>query len=346
MDIQLVAAELKRHFVQNKKVVAADFARATEVRIDKYCRKITKIKGTYQTLHSLITNVVQGFSPEWTELGEFIVRDMEHKSYRQKINFPFVPAQVLSTALADLYKEGEKPTNQEIAKYITDWIFIQATDDVDVLSQSGERDNAKAVGQFGYSLDGWNTIIKKILVNQEHPCWKVPSDVITDDNVIDVIENFERKFPKLLKKKIKTIHMSTNNLERFSIKYKAVYRDSPNYNEVDTARSPLGKRTLVGHDDIDDNIVWATLEDNMLNLVDLIENPATFTDVQVQDYKVKLFGEFEKGYSILINQAVCVMDFTGTTLGLGDAKYTLKKGGEISQMKLYYPRETVTPVIP
>lgn len=340
MDINLIAQELKRHVVQNKQVVIADFGRSTEVRIDKYCKKITKIKGVYQTLHSLMTHVVQGFSAEWTELGTLIVRDLEHKSFRQKINFGFVPAEILSTVLADLYEENKKPTDKEITKKIIEWLMIQIQDDVDLLSIIGERDNDNAVGKFGYSLDGWNTIIKKLLANTTNPCYKIPSDAITKDNIVEVFENFELNFPKLTKRKIKEIHTSTRNLELFGIRYRQLYKDSPNFSEENTAKSPLGKRKIVGHDDLDDDIVFATVEGNMLNLVDVIENPGTITDVQVQDYKVKLFGEFEKGYSILLPQAVCVMDFTGDVLGLGNATITIK-GVPTSQMELYYPHEKV-----
>jgi hypothetical protein len=40
--------------------------------------------------------------------------------------------------------------------------------------------------------------------------------------------------------------------------------------------------------------------------------------IQVQDYKIKIFMEFWKGYDFLINEAV-VADFAGTVRGLGDA---------------------------
>lgn len=329
IEIGLLAAEMQRYVVQNRNVVKADFARATKVEIDSYCKKVTKIKGRYQTLHSLMTHVVQGFAPEWKELGTLIVKDKEHASYRQKINFGFVPAEVLGTFLADWYDEKEKPTNKTIAKKILEWIMTQATDDLALLSILGERNDAFAHGHFGFSLDGWNTIIKGILGNTVNPCYKIPSATINENNVIDVIRNFERKLPKLLKTKIKEIHLSTNILEMYETAYFNEYGAYPSFRDSDKTRSPLRKRTLVGWDDMDDDVVFATVDGNMLNLVDEIENPGTVTDIQVQDYKVKVFGEFEKGYSLLINQMTVVADFTNNVEGLGDDQ----------QMKIYYPHQ-------
>lgn len=329
IQIGLLAAEMQRHVVQNKNVVKADFARATKVEIDDYCQKVTKIKGAYQTLHSLMTHVVQGFAPEWKELGTLIVKDKEHKSYRQKINFGFVPAEVLGTFLADWYDEKEKPSNKTIAKKILDWIMTQANDDLALLSILGDRNDAYAHGHFGFSMDGWNTIIKDVLADAVNPCYKIPSQAINENNVIDVIRNFERKLPKLLKSKITEIHLSTNVLEMYETAYFDEYGSYPVFRESDKTRSPLRKRALVAHDDLDDDVMWATVKGNMLNLVDEIENPGTITDIQTQDYKVKVFGEFEKGYSLLLNQMTIVADFNGNVEGLGDD----------DQMKLYYPHQ-------
>lgn len=329
MDIQLLAAELQRFVVQNKNVSKADFARATETTIDKYCKKVTKIKGAYQVLDSTMNHVVQGFAPEWQALGELSVRDKELKNYHQKVNFPIIPANVLSTALADWYEEDVEITNKMICKVIVDWILTQVKSDMELLSMIGEYNAVTASGAFGYSLNGWNKIVKTLLTNTVRPAYKIPCDAITDLNIYDVLLKFERKLPKVLKNAINEIHLSTNNLERFEIAYQNKFNASPKYDEADRTKSPLRKRRLIGHDNLADDVLFGTKEGNMLNLIDVIDNPTKFTSVQVQDYVVKLFMEFWKGYDFLINEAVCVADFTGTVLGLGNAE----------MMKRYYPHE-------
>lgn len=331
MDIVLLAAELQRFVVQNKGISKADFARAMTVTVDAHCRKVTKIKGTYQVLDSIMSHVVQGFKPEWQELGAFSVRDKELKNYHQKVNFPIVPAEVLSTALADLYEEEKEITDKQICKIIIDWLLTQVTDDLELLSWIGEYNALTADGEFGYSLNGWNKIVDLAIANTDRPVFKIPLEALTDSNIYDQILLFERGLPKILKNKIQKIHMSENNLERYEIAYREKFNQSPKYDEADNTRSPLRKRALVGHTNMADDKIFCTIEGVMLNLIDVIDNPPKITMIQVQDYKVKIFMEFWKGYDFLMNEAVCVADFTGTERGLGDA----------AKMAMYYPHEEV-----
>lgn len=336
ININLVADALKKHTVINKNVTKADFARATSTSLDKYAKKVTKIKGSYQVLHSIMTHVVQGFASSWQELGEYAVKEKELKNFHQKVNFGFVPADVLSTFLADWYEEDKKPTDKEIAKRIVDWLLTQVQEDVEILSNIGEYDQAKAHGAFGYSMNGLQQVYYNALADATNPTFKIPVNAITDENIYDVILAFERGLPKRFKKKIKTIHTSNNNLERYEIKYFEKHGVNPSYKDSDLLKAPLrsAKRGLVGHD-VADDVLYATIDGNLLNLVDVIDNPTTFTDVQVADYKVKLFMEFWKGYDFLINQAVCTANFTDATRGLGDD----------AAMRLYYPSELDLPVV-
>lgn len=337
ININLLAAEMQRYVVQNKNVVKADFARNLNVPLDNYAKKVTKIQGDYQVLHSLMTHVVQGFKPEWQELGEFHVKDKELKNFHQKINFGFVPADVLGTFLAEWYEEDKKPTDKEIAKRILDWIMTQVTDDVALLSMIGEYSSANASGQFGFSIDGMNTIVPKMLENSNHPCFKIPISSLTSSNVIDQISSFERQLPKILKRKINKIFVSDNIKEMYEQAYFDKYGHYPTFGMGDITKTPLRKRELVGLENLDDTIMFATVDGNLLNLIDINE-PPTITDIQVQDYKVKVFGEFWKGWDFLINEAVCVANFADNTRGLGNEKL----------MELYYPNEDVdlTPLHP
>lgn len=328
ISIQLVAAELQRLVVQNKLATRADFALATTTTVDAHCRKVTKIKGTYQVLQSIMTHVVQGFAPVWNELGELSVTDKELKNYKQKVNFGFVPADVLSGALADWYEEGKVPTDQMIAKYIAAWLLDKVKDDMELLSMIAVYDAAN-LDEFGKSMNGWNKIIELAMANVVHPVFKIPLDAITDANIYDQVQLFEKGFPKILKNKIKKIFMSENNLERFVIAYQEKFNQSPNFKDTDKTKSPLGKREIVGLSNLEDDKIFATVDGNMLNLIDVIDNPTSFTDVQVQDYKVKMFLEFSKGYDFLINEAVVVADFVGEVRGLGNAGLMAK----------YYPHE-------
>lgn len=329
IDTSALATALKAYAKKDRKLIRADFARAISVEIDNYCRKITKVNGSYQIYTSVMSHVVQGFEPVWKALGEWHARDKEAKSYRQKVNFPFVPAEVLGTALADMYDEDKELSVKDISKTIVDNLLKQVTDDVDLLSMIGVYDATLAHGNFGYSLVGWNKIIKDLLANTVHPCYKIPLSALTTTNILDQILKFEQAIPKKFRNKITEIHMSTNNSDIYSIEYEREKGKIVTYKDTDKTKSPLGKRAIVGHDDMADDIIFATFKDNMLNLLDVIENPATITDVQYADYEIKIFAEFEKGWDVIINEAVMVANFTDQTLGLGNADL----------MKLYYPHE-------
>ncbi|KZS41896.1 hypothetical protein AWE51_00170 [Aquimarina aggregata] len=339
ISVELVGDALKKHTVINKDVAKADFARATSVTLDKFCKKVTKIKGSYHVLHSIMTHVVQGFKAEWKELGAFAAKSKELKNYRQKVNFGFVPDDVMSSFLAEWYEEDKKPTDKMIAKKITEWLLTQVQDDLENLSIGGIYDADAAHGAFGYSLNGLEQIVKNALADAENPVFKIPLNVFTDDNIIDEMRKFERGLPKGMKNKFKVIHTSLNNLERYETAYFDRFGHHPSFKDSDKTKSPLKKREIVGHEGLSDDIMFATLDGNILNLIDVIDNPPKFTDVQVLDYKVKMFMEFWKGYDFLINQAVCVANFTSAVRGLGDE----------DQMKLYFPREqkiTAPPVTP
>lgn len=329
INVNLVADALKKHAVIEKKVPKADFARATSTNLDKYCKKVTKVKGSFHALHTIMTHVVQGFKAEWKHLGSLSIENAELINFHQKVNFGFIPAEVLGSFVADWYEEDKKPTDKEIAKRIVDWLFTQVQDDVDNLSINGIYDKDSAHGAFGYSLNGLDQISKSLLTNTKNPGFKIPLNALTNDNIIDELLRFERGLPSGLKKKIKKIHMSDNNLERYSVAYFDRYGHYPTFKDTDKVKSPLKKRELVGHDGLSDDIVVATVEGNLLNLIDVVDNPPKITDVQIQDYMVKIFMEFWKGYAWLINQAVCIADFSGDVRGLGD----------VEQMKKYYPRE-------
>jgi len=333
LNVSELEEMLKSYAVINKKLIHADFGNATKASIDQFCTPITKVQGSYETYYAVMTHVVQGFSSEWTALGQMIIKDKELKNYRQKVNFDFKPADVLGTAAAIYYDEDKDLTAKQISKYVFDQIYSKTLSDVAYLSMKGIYDAAKAAGNFGYSVDGINTLIRKMQADTKHPCYKIPLEALTDTNIVDQLTVFERNIPEHSKEKVKIIHLSTNNLERYYLDYRNQFGLMPTYKDSDSYRSPLGSRQLVGHPNMADDIIFATIEDggdsgskNLLKLID-INNPAKITDIQKQDYSVKVFGEFCLGWDFLFNEAVFVANFEDDTAGLGNDEL----------MALYYP---------
>ncbi len=306
----------------NTKIINGMFARALTTTLDAHAKKITKVKGEFPQFHSILTHVVQGFKAEWTALGTAEFKHKKLQNFHQKVNYPIVPAEILPSALADLYEEDKPIKKKAIVKYILDDLMNKVKDDLEILSITGQYDSAD-LGTFGKSMDGIAKKVADAVADTTHPAYKIPLNALTDTNIVDEITKFERKLPKFMKKKIKKIFISENNLERYILNYEDKFGAKTTYKEGDKTKTRLGKRVLVGIPDLPDDVIFATIDGNLAKLVDIYNKPA-FTDFQVQDYTLKVFMEWWLGYDFLINEAVFVANFTDATEGLGNADLMAK----------------------
>lgn len=333
ISVQDVAKELGTYVSANKTIVGAGVY-SEEIFINKFCKTLTAVKGKYPQFHSILSRVVQGFKAEWQALGEAQFKHKMLQNFHQKVNFPVVPSEILNSWLAELYTEGKTPAEHPISKYIMDDLMGKVIDDLDDLSQSAEFDAAHFDGEYGSSIDGIAAQVEKAVANPTHPAFKIPLTAITSSNILDEIKKFEKGLPKKTRKKVKRIFMSSNLQLTYIDAYEQEYGTKVTYKDDDTIKTPLTKIEIVGLDGIPDNLIFATVEDNMVRLIDVFDKPAV-TDIQVQDYTVKIFMEFHLGYDFLINQLLYVAVFDGSDRGLGIE----------AQNALYYDSENlvVTP---
>ncbi|MGV0925469.1 hypothetical protein [Empedobacter tilapiae] len=315
ITVTQLADALREYVKVNKELLTADFAKVTGSSLDKYAKTITAIQGRYQVIHSIMTHVIQGFEPVWKELGELELKSKDLKNFHMKVNYPVVPAEVIGTVIGELYQEGVKdPKMKDITKKVIDMLKSNVKDDAELLSFHGKYD-ADRLDEFGFAMDGINTLIEAMLADGTG--YKIPINKITESNAVEELRSFERQFPKIFKNKIKEIHVSENVGEMFQIDYLNTYGQNPTYKEEDGFKSPLGKRKIVTHPDQADDVIWATIDGNFLKLIDVLTE-AEITDIQVQDYLVKIFMEFWNGYGYIFNEAVCIANFKNTDKGLTD----------------------------
>jgi hypothetical protein len=202
--------------------------------------------------------------------------------------------------------------------------------DVNLLSVTGVYDAAQPT-VFGKSMDGLNEIHRKLLLNTANPCFVIPTDAIDANNILDVVLDFERSIPKQYKSLINNVKMSDTNAENYSLKYEDLYGKNTNFTDAKGLITRLGKRTIVSIPNMSDAVIEATLEGNLVRMIDVIENPGTITDVQKLDYKIKVFGEFTLGYDYAVNELVVLNSPTILVRGLRDAALNA----------LYYPEEVI-----
>jgi len=318
MNIQDIAKELQEYIAANPNIVAQTGVYSPEITLNKYCKTITAVKGKFPQFNQITSRVVQGFKAEWQALGEASFKSKKLENFHQKVNFPVIPSEVLNTWLAFLYTEGLKADQHPISKYIIADLMLKTIDDLEDLSQTGEYDALTAAGSYGSSLNGIAAVIEAALASATHPAFKIPLNAITPENILDEVKSFEKGLPKKTRKKIKYLFMSENLKLEFMDQYEQHYGTKVTYTDGDTIKTPLTKLEIVGLPSIPDNLIFATVEENMIRLIDVFDKPA-ITDIQILDYIVKIFMEFWLGYDFMINELVYVAVFDGSDRGLGDA---------------------------
>lgn len=302
------------------------------IQLNKYAKTLTKVRGEVYNVQALMGNVVQSFNNKWREYGDIQFRKKAMNNYHQKVNFGLDPTEILGSWYQAMYDEGKDLKTKTVSKFTIHMLGKKIISDVNHLSVHGVYDPADVsadVPTFGKSMNGINKIHTALLANSENPAFKIPIDAITDNNIVDVVTEMDKALPELLKPLIKGYKMSIKNKENYLIEYRDTYGQNTDYNRGQGARSYLGNRELIGVAGMSDNIITATIDGNFFKIVDLIDNPAAITDVQKQDYKLKIFGEFTLGYDYGVNELVIVGDPTAAQRGLGDAALN----------KLFYPNE-------
>lgn len=331
ININDVVKEINTYLANNPTLISAAINRSANV-LDLHTKPLTKIKGLFPQGHTLLSNVVQGFSSAgFNELG---VAQIEHKilkNYHQKVNFAIVPADILSSYWAELYSEGLKPEDMPISKYIIEQELLpKVIDNMATLAVKGVYDAAR-LDEFGFSMNGIEKILTDLLAGDPavpgvHTPYRIPVNALTDANIVDEVTAFEKQLPSKTKSKVKKIFISENNVERYILNYEDKFGQNKFQN--DALKTRLGKREIIGIPGMDSDLIFATTEDNFRRLIDVFDGSPAVTDVQKENYKVKIFMEFWKGYDFLINQLVYVSNYTNGTLGLGSTALNQKYYGE------------------
>jgi hypothetical protein len=275
-------------------------------------KKVTKIKGRYPAINSVITHVVQGFQAVWNPIGTVTVKVNELKSFHQKVNFKITPSEIENSWIAELNDKNLSPEQRPISQYIIEnELKPRVVADLEDLLINGIRDENN-LATYGKSMDGLLKILNDGINNVDNPMYRLRLAQTPDtSNIVDVVTEFEKKTPNVVRRYIKKIYMSTNMADDYALRYEDLYGLKPTYSDNDRMLTRLRKWEIIPLDEMDgSNIMFATPEGNFLALVD-DENPPAITDIQVLDYDLKVFMEFWLGIGFYSNQMVIVSTYTG-----------------------------------
>ena len=326
-----IATELGNYFrSNNRQIIAALYQKSVTA---KYMRTIPAQQGKFPALQSLTSNVVQGFQAVWTPLGVTEFRVNELKAYKQKVNYPLIPAQVLNSWIAYLYEEGKKPEDMAISRYIIDQeLMPKVVSDRETLIGTGTYDATK-LDQFGFSMNGIQKIIGDGIADGS--MFQIPIAQPSLSNMVDQIEAFELGLPEVLKPLLTKIYMPQNLVEAYRLDYRNKHGLMPTYSLEDGMRTFLGQRKLIGLPSLNGtSTIFATPDQNFLRLIDIVDE-AVITDVQVLDYVVKIFMEWTEGVGFWTNQMVVVAVPAGTHRGLGTGADAV---ADAATTKKYFPQ--------
>ncbi len=315
MNIEDVKKELNEYISNNKDIVSAGVY-SNEITLNKYCKTITAVKGKYPSFHKILGHVVQGWKAEWQKLGEAEFKHKMLKNFRQKVNFEIIPDEVLNTWLAELFVEGKTAEEHPISKHIMEDLMAKVVDDIEDLSQSGEYDALTSSGSYGNSIDGIEQQRQNALADVTHPAFKIPLNAITPVNILDEFKSFEKQLPKKTRKKVKYVFVSDSIALEYADQYELTYGKNVNYTEDGNIKTPRLKFEIVGLPNVPDNFFVATVDGNLARLIDIFDKPGV-TDIQKQDYVLKIFMDWHLGYDFLINELTYIAVFDGSDRGLG-----------------------------
>lgn len=277
-----------------------------EIFLSKHTKRLTKINGEYGSVVALIGHVVQAYySKSFTPYEDVAFKEKTLKTFRQKVDFTLDPAEVLGTIYAEMFDEGKKPQDKKVTKETLALVVAKIIDDLNWLSVNGKYDATKVGANppvFGVSMDGLNEVLVKLKASGNP--FLVPGDAITTNNIVSVFSKFEKNLPSMAKPKIKKIFTSDEDLEEYQEAYDDQFGIRPSFDQSGTTKTRFGKREIVGIPGLKKGTIFATIENNFLELVDVVENPSQITDIQVDKRVINMLGEFSLGYDFGFDQYV------------------------------------------
>lgn len=280
----------------------------------QYMTRIQSKGKNYIATDAVISEVSQQFNDNWTPKGTLKFTPIEIPYRRHKINVPVNPTSVIDTWLVDLYEQGKSPDQQPLVHYIiNEHILPKVTEDITyAMIAKGEYEKVTGTkdGDEGSaaakSMDGYETLLVKGKADAKCKMnfYKDAVDVrtLSGKELLDYIDGFSEAISPLFAKDL-PIYCS----EQFLKKYRQADFDVNGKYTGELVGNALrfSKFRLVALESMYDSaILFATPKRNFIELVDYSAAGACINDIQKENYKVKIFGEYSLSVGFAIAEAV------------------------------------------
>lgn len=276
-------------------------------------RRTTRGKN-YIATTAIMSEVSQQFNNRWTPKGTAKFTPLEIVYRRHKINVEIDPTEVIDSWLVDLYEQGKSPDQQPLVHYIVNnHILPKIAEDI-TYSMIAKGKYKKATpaqdGEAGSaavdSMDGFETILVegKTTAGCMFNFFKDAVDVrtLSGKDLLDYVENFTSAISPLFANNL-PVYCSPEFLKAYEKADYDVYGKYTGEKVGNVIR--FSKFRLIALDSMYDSaIIFATPKENFIELVDLSAAGACINDVQKENYKIKIFGEYSLSTGFAIAEAV------------------------------------------
>lgn len=262
-----------------------------------------------------IDSVVQQFIAKWTPLGKVKVTPIKIVNRRHKINLPIVPDDITGGYLMYLYNEGVTPDQMPVTQYIIEQLLRPRIEqDIEYkMVNNGVFDELDASsvtdGDAGQapekSMDGFLTILRGLAADPATTAniW-TPTVAFTEDNSVQYFEDYA-KWIKATNPTLAAVGMNVFCDPDMDETRRKKYREMFPYtkdSDMGSTKIDFSNLTIVPLENMrGSGIIFSTPKENFIELHHINEaSGATNLFLQLQDYEVRVFGEFWLGVGFAV----------------------------------------------
>lgn len=322
--------ELGNYFRVNNKLVKS-FVYQKRV-TSQFFKPIYKVKGEFPALSSVTGRVIQAFQSVWNEVGETQFTANKLTNSHLKVNYPIIPDDIEASWLAELDANNQRLSERPITQYILEKELMPAiARDQEYLFGRGDTSNSDV---FLSSMNGLVKIFYQGQRDADNPMYNILLPTPTPSNEVANVEAFEEAIPyPFYDNYDMPIFMSSRKLMAYKRDYRNEFGSNfiiaEGFEKVQLEKSYLTGRQLIGLPSLNGtDIMFMSPAENMLRLQDIIVDPI-INDIQILDYKVKIFMDWWDGLGFWSNQMVFVASYPAAS--------DITASGLKSDNDTYYP---------
>lgn len=316
VDTATLKQEFGKYVSSEKMEIIRSLTAPTES--TKYMTTIMTDKTEVRATHAIIETVLQQFVPSWTPNGRSTFTPLTIKNYKQKINVPIQPSDIMEDVIGWLYDEQAAALqSMPIVRYILYQLIFPKLDE--------ERETALAVGRFventpaqdGTYSAGADAAVKSMTgyltqlvdlynANDTGVTWLNKGTAyasITSANVLAAVDAAVDQVAAVYKRKTMFVHADPDLITMYQRAYRQEYKVTKN-EDGEVTRIDFSKFSFAPMEGMrGSKCFFITPKENFKHLLSKDPNSTTIR-FQEQDYIVKIFAEWWEGTGFWLKEAI------------------------------------------